>query len=547
MKNLLKTFFLLALLLFYCLFWSEGWTKSSHESSSHPTFSCSPVPPSRFCASIKKNRCAKKKDIVHVLTWIPSPDPKVIGYKVFQGDKLIKKTRKHHVAIHHRLKISYLYKLVAVNSSGRKSAPLFLRVVIKKSSKNCTKCPEFAVIPPSISTEKVGVFFNQNFTTGRCVNNPIFSTNSMLPAGLTLFSNGVLSGTPTQSGTFPIIVTATDAHGCAAQSPVYNLTITCDVITFTTQIVNPTCDGSLNGSLTIHVTGGNSPLSYSINGSAFQASNIFNNLAAGTYDIVVKDANGCTAQGSATLINPQTLAFTTTNVNPFCNGQASGSITFQAIGGTPPYLFSINGGSSFQSSNVFTGLSAGTYFLEVMDANLCFVTGSATLINPSAITFTTTIVNVCTSSSLPPSLGSITINASGGTGSFTYSDDGGTTFQSSNIFSNLSANTYFLVVQDSNGCTSSGMATVNQFAGPFLDASIGSTCNAGACTITLIASGGMPPYTYTIAPSGGGTPISVTSNNPVTFDNLTCGATYTTAVIDSNGCSGTAGDVTCPP
>lgn len=540
MRNLFKTFFLFALLLFCGLFWTEGWANSSHESSCHPTFSCSPVPPSRFCASIK--RCSKK-DIIHVLTWIPSPDPQVIGYKVFQGDKLIRKTRKHQVVIHHRLKISYLYKLVAVDSSGRESAPLFLRVVPKKSSKKCTKCPEFAVIPPSISTGEVRAFFSQNFTIGSCVNNPIFSTNSMLPEGLTLFPNGVLRGTPTESGTFPIIVTATDAHGCTAQSPVYNLTITCGVITFTMQIVNPTCNGSSNGSLTIQVTKGNFPFSYSINGSAFQASNIFNNLVAGTYAIVVKDTTGCTGQGSATLINPQTLTFDTTNVNPLCNGQANGSITFQATGGTPPYLFSINGGSSFQSSNVFTGLSAGTYFLEVMDANLCFVSGSTTLINPSAITFTTTIVNVCTSSSLPPRLGSITINASGGTGSFIYSNDGGTTFQSSNIFSNLSANTYFLVVQDSNGCTSSGMATVTQSTGPSLDIT-SAICNAGSCSITLSATGGLPPYTYTIAPSGGGTPIS---NSTGIFSGLTCGATYTTAVIDSNGCSGTAGDITCPP
>lgn len=440
--------------------------------------------------------------------WTPSPDPQVIGYKVFQGNKLIKKTRKLGFVIHHcRLKSSYLYKLVAVDSNGRESAPLLLHVVPKMSCKKCTDCPEFAVIPPFISTGQLGVFFSQNFTTDSCVNNPIFSTHSMLSAGLTLFPDGVLSGTPTQSGTFPIIVSATDAHGCTAQSPVYNLIITCDVITFTTQIVNPTCNGLSNGSLTIHATGGTSPLSYSINGGAFQASNSFNNLAAVTYAIVVKDAFGCTGQGSAMLINPQTLTFTTTNVDPLCNGQANGSITFHATGGTPPYLFSIDGGSSFQSSSVFTGLSAGTYSLEVKDDNLCFVSGSAKLINPSPITFTTTIVNVCTSNSHPPQLGSITINASGGTGSFTYSNDGGTTFQSSNIFSNLSANTYFLVVQDSNGCTSSGSATVIQPPTLSVDASTG-TCNAGVCTITLIATGGIPPYTYTITPAGGGTPIS---------------------------------------
>lgn len=541
MRNMLQTFFLL-MSLFCGLFATEGWTNSSHESSSHSTFSCSPVPPSCFCASIENN-LYEKEDIVHVLTWVPSPDPRVINYKVFQGDKLIKETHKHRVVIHHRQKISYRYKLVAVDSRGRESAPLSLRVVPNMSSETCTNCPEFAVIPPSISIGGAGTFFSQNFTTNSCVNDPIFSTDSVLPEGLTLFPDGVLSGTPTQLGTFPIIVTATtDPNCCSAPSPVYNLTIICDV-KFTTQIANPTCNGLSNGSLTIHVTKGNSPFSYSINGSAFQASNVFYNLAAGTYAIVVKDASGCTAQGSATLINPPTLAFTTTNVNPLCNGQASGSITFQAIGGTPPYLFSIDGGSSFQSSNVFTGLNAGVYSLKVMDANMCSVSGSAPLINPPAITFTTIIADVCTGGAVPQRPASITINASGGTGSFTYSNDGGATFQSSNIFSNLSANTYFLVVKDSNGCTSFGMATVSQSAAPLLNIT-SSSCIAGSCTVTLAPSGGTPPFTFTIAPSGGGTP---TSNSTGIFSGLTCGATYTTAVVDSQGCSGSAGNVTCSP
>lgn len=384
MRKLHKTFYLFVLLLFCGLFWTEGWANSSHERSRDSKFSCSPVPPPHFFAVIKKKPCAKK-NITHILTWKPSPDPKVIKYKVFQDDELIKKTRKHRVVLHHRHKISYNYKLVAIDSSGRESAPLLLRVVPQKSCRQCIKCPQFAVIPPSISTGEVGVFFSQNFTTDKCVNNPIFSTNSMLPAGLKLFPNGVLSGTPTQSGTFPIIVTATKAHGCTAQSPVYNLNIHCAVIAFTT-----------------------------------------------------------------------------------------------------------------------------------------------------------TIVNVCNSMSVPPHIGSITINASGGTGSFIYSIDGGSTFQSSNIFSNLSANTYFVVVKDSNGCTSSGKATVNA-SNINLDASIG-LCNNGFCTIMLIVSGGTSPYTFTMTPIGGGIPIS---NQNGIFTNLTCGVTYTTEVIDSNGCSATAGDVQC--
>ena len=64
-----------------------------------------------------------------------------------------------------------------------------------------------------------------------------------LPAGLTLSAAGVLSGTPTQSGTFPITVTATDANGCTGNGATYTLTIDCQTITVT----NPaTTTGTVN-------------------------------------------------------------------------------------------------------------------------------------------------------------------------------------------------------------------------------------------------------------------------------------------------------------
>ena len=71
-----------------------------------------------------------------------------------------------------------------------------------------------------------------------------FTTTSALPTGISLSSAGVLSGTPTQSGTFPITVKATDANGCTGKGPTYTLVISCQTITVNNPVVNSGADGA---------------------------------------------------------------------------------------------------------------------------------------------------------------------------------------------------------------------------------------------------------------------------------------------------------------
>jgi hypothetical protein len=102
-------------------------------------------------------------------------------------------------------------------------------------------CPAITVYNPGNTAGTQGTYFSALFTQSGGAVPVIFSTTSLLPSGLNLLGDGTLYGTPTVTGTFPIIVTVTDTNSCPGTGGVYNLVINpacCD------QDVN--CDGLVN-------------------------------------------------------------------------------------------------------------------------------------------------------------------------------------------------------------------------------------------------------------------------------------------------------------
>ena len=117
-------------------------------------------------------------------------------------------------------------------------------------------------------------------------------------------------------------------------------------------------------------------------------------LPAGTYTVIVTDSNGCSAYDTVA-IQPEplpTLSFSVQNTS--CFGYSDGSITPAAAAGTPPYEFSINGGSTWQSPPVvYSGTPAGSYFLTVRDDHNCVVSDSVFVLEPAVVSVDTTIIN----------------------------------------------------------------------------------------------------------------------------------------------------------
>ncbi len=218
-----------------------------------------------------------------------------------------------------------------------------------------------------------------------------------------------------------------------------------------------TCNGNNDGGINVTATGGTPPYLYALDQNDFQTENTFPNLAVGTYTVQIIDANGCIYSERISIKESLSLNATTTiTSNITCNGSNDGEINITATDGTPPYSYSLNGGD-FQNDNVFTNLAAGTYTIEVQDANACINSIITTIDQPDVLTISS--VDVTPSGNEPS--GKISIETIGGTPPYMYSIDGNN-FTSSNEFLDLTSGTYTITVQDTNGCSTNLSVTLNQ-------------------------------------------------------------------------------------
>ncbi|WP_426483249.1 T9SS type A sorting domain-containing protein [Flavobacterium sp. 2] len=288
-----------------------------------------------------------------------------------------------------------------------------------------------------------------------------------------------------------------DANGC--ESNPFNVNIENPNPLNAVATITKELDCMSNAVIVASATGGTAPYTYSINGVSFQSANVFSNLTEGTYSITVKDANGALSTTNSITIAPISfpiLAFTQTNVS--CSHGTDGTIIVSAAGGKAPFLYALDN-SPFFPTNVFTNLVAGYYNVTVKDANGCLSSSYVVITEPTPITPT---VNVKNSSTVGVNDGQITVIANGGFAPYTYAltIDGtpSSIFQPSNIFDGLQAGSYSVQVKDANGCIV--MQAVSIIDGPpaliATAAATQITCTNPNGIISVTATGGTPPYTY---------------------------------------------------
>jgi gliding motility-associated-like protein len=192
---------------------------------------------------------------------------------------------------------------------------------------------------------------------------------------------------------------------------------------------------------------GLAPFEYSLDGTTWQSSNVFNGLIAGTYTVYYRESGGCMGQLTQTIAQPAPLAAAASSQAATCNGQSNGAITVVPTGGVSPYEYSINGGSSWQTANTFN-VAAGTHTITIRDANQCTTSQTVTITEPASMTASAVTSNATCNGGND---GTITMSANGGNTSYTFSLDG-TSFQPSNVFY-TGPGTYNVTVKDNLGCT----------------------------------------------------------------------------------------------
>lgn len=295
-------------------------------------------------------------------------------------------------------------------------------------------------------------------------------------------------------------------------------------------ISDETCIGN-DGSVAANVTGGVQPLSYSWSTGSTGAN--INSLTAGTYNLTVTDANGCSVVQSAIVNNNCancTFNLTATATDATCNGACDGSISLNTGTGTAPFNYLWSNGAT---GSALANQCAGTYSVTVSDASGCFAVDTVVINEPTAIVpNTTTTATTCAGGN-----GSATVAPTGGTAPYTYAWPTG---QTTATATGLNAQTYSLTITDATGCASVHSVVVPNGCFCNIQANIVSvptsclnTCDGGAyVTVTS----GLAPYSY--AWSTGATTDTVVA---------LCNGPQSVTVTDANNCTAVFSTVIASP
>ncbi|MEM6723659.1 MAG: gliding motility-associated C-terminal domain-containing protein, partial [Bacteroidota bacterium] len=226
-------------------------------------------------------------------------------------------------------------------------------------------------------------------------------------------------------------------------------------------IINPSCTGGSNGSITTQLVGGTAPFDYDwSNGENTQD---INNLPEGNYLVTVTDVNFCSWVDSFELIDPDSLLYEVTDLGIVtCEMGSDGFIGIAANGGIPPYTYLWSSG---QSTPFIDNLVMGDYTFTITDNNGCTLSDVIPLNENSGIQLDSTVQQI---SCFGFNDGAIIIQeVIGGVPPYTINFFSSDTSIVRNVFpedgtqfTNLGPDDYTMLVEDSQGCSETFTVTL---------------------------------------------------------------------------------------
>jgi hypothetical protein len=307
-------------------------------------------------------------------------------------------------------------------------------------------------------------------------------------------------------------------HGCSATaSTVITQANVLVVNAFAT--ANVLCNSQNNGSAGLKVAGGTGPYAY-VWTPAAGSQDTATGLTAGIYTVAIVDKHGCTASSTATITQPLVLSVVTSApINETCFGDKKGQADAVVKGGTLPYTYSWS--PSAQTNANATGLSAGTYTVNVWDVNNCTTTATITITQPIHLEVSagTVLNNLCYN----VNIGTVVTYIGAGVGPYVYTWT--PNVSNGDTASGLAIGAYTVSVTDARGCTGTSSSAVSQPTQ--VNIQLDAVPDNGACSGSawLTVSGGISPYSYLW-----------TDGNTTFLINKQCTGNYCCTVTDANGC-----------
>ncbi|NRA12883.1 MAG: gliding motility-associated C-terminal domain-containing protein [Crocinitomicaceae bacterium] len=300
-----------------------------------------------------------------------------------------------------------------------------------------------------------------------------------------------------QGGTYTVTVYASNA-GCSA-TKAFTIDQPIEALNATAIVSNATCFNTFTGSIDLTVWGGSPPYAYSWDSG--QSTQDISNIVAGDYDLTITDSRGCTLLLSYPITAPTQLTGSFSLIDPVdCFGEATGNLTYAAVGGTAPYTFSWQNSTTLfaEASASLNNIIGEDYEVTVTDDNGCILVDNAIVTSPTLLVGSAIGVNV---SCYGLSDGSIDLTVSGGVApyGFVWTNGVPVIVGSNEDLNGIPAENYTATITDFNNCELIVAHTITQpvsvvAATANVTHVLCNGDNTGAIDLTI--QGGTSPYTF---------------------------------------------------
>ncbi|MFK7757580.1 MAG: choice-of-anchor L domain-containing protein [Flavobacteriales bacterium] len=300
------------------------------------------------------------------------------------------------------------------------------------------------------------------------------------------------------AGTYYINVN--DISGCTLNDSILVTEPLTEFEAEATLINEITCFGECTGAIEVSSSGGDPEYNYlwELNGNELEYGNSADSLCIGNYEILAVDGNGCDSLIIISIDQPEEIIVDVTTstfnggFNISCFGENDGEINVSISGGLPDYTLNWTGniGINDSDSDELTALESGAYSLSVIDDLDCEVTTLVTLLEPDLLSIDGIVSEI---TCFNDDDGIIDANPAGGSGNYNFEWDH--TPDDQQIVSDLSPDTYNVIVSDENGCEATEEFLMTEPALLTVSAStLASTCGQANGSIDATPSGGTVPY-----------------------------------------------------